>query len=118
MKEWAAFFSGDYDGHFCNSPGDWEDMIGTVALRCVPAKDGILSVAIKSLELSGWTGTLHVKDKVLTVFTKRKGTPFQCRFLESSDGRGGSFAGEFPKGRGRRVVKLSLTMRRLSRPPR
>ena len=110
-KEWAEFFSGEYDGRFCNNPGDWEDLIGTVTLKCVPGKNDVLKVTIKSIEISGWRGTLQLKEMVLTIFTGVKKKRFNLAFRESPDGRGGSFFGEIPGARGRQVMKISLTLK-------
>lgn len=116
MKEWAAFFSGDYDGRFCNPPGDWEDLIGVVTLECVPHKKDLLKFTLKSIEISGWKGTLQVKDKVLTVFTDTKKS-FDLVFSEGPDGRGGTFVGKFRPAKGPPVTEMRLTMRRPSQRP-
>ena len=118
LEEWAEFFSGDYIGRFRVPPGDWEDLIGIVRLRCSPGEGEVLQVSIESAELSGWTGAIDIKEMVLTIFSGKPEELFRCVFRKAPSGSGGDFFGEYRQDYpGPPMTEMSLTMKRPAPPP-
>jgi len=82
IDEWAAFFSGDYQGWMRPPAGAWEDLIGSVKLVFAPAGEGCLSVTITILEFGTWVGGLRLQDMVMKGPTGQGDTYFECTLQE------------------------------------
>ena len=82
MEEWAAFFSGKYQGRIRPSGGEWEDLIGSVKLECAANKEGCLNVMVMTLEFGTWSARLRLEDRVMEGSTGQGDTYFKCAFQE------------------------------------
>jgi hypothetical protein len=82
MDEWAAFFSGNYQGWIRIPAGEWEDLIGSVKLQCAANKEGSLDVTITILDFGTWAGCLRLTDRVMEGSTGQGDTYFKCAFQE------------------------------------
>ena len=80
IDEWAAFFSGDYQGLMRSPGGAWEDLIGSVKLVFAAAGDGCLDVTIATIEFGAWSGRLQLQDMVMHGPTGQGDAYFQCTF--------------------------------------
>jgi hypothetical protein len=82
MDEWAAFFSGNYQGRIRAPGGEWEDLIGPVTIECSANQEGSLDVTITILEFGRWAGRLRLADSVLEGSTGQGDTYFRCAIQE------------------------------------
>ncbi len=82
MDEWAAFFSGNYQGWIRTPAGEWEDMIGVVKIECAANQEGSLNVTIATVEFGVWAGCLRLEDGVMEGTTGQGDTYFQLAFQE------------------------------------
>jgi hypothetical protein len=110
MEEWAAFFSGNYQGRIRPPGGEWEDLIGSVKLECTASKEGCLNVMVMSLEFDTWVGCLRLEDRVLEGSTGQGDTYFKCAFLEREEAEGiqGVFYGDIYKSATEPLYELNL----------
>ncbi len=80
IDEWAAFFSGDYQGWMRSPAGAWEDLIGSVKLVFAPAGEGCLHVTMVTLEFGTWIGCLRLQDMAMKGPVGQGDTYFECTF--------------------------------------
>jgi hypothetical protein len=110
MEEWAAFFSGEYQGWIRPPGGEWEDLIGSVKLECTASKEGCLNVMVGTLEFGIWIGLLRLEDSVMEGSTGQGDTYFRCAFQEREQVEGiqGCFYGGIYKPAAEPLFELHL----------
>jgi len=110
MEEWAAFFSGKYQGWIRPAGGEWEDLIGSVKLECAAWQEGCLKVMVMTLEFGTWVGGLRLGDRVMEGPTGQGDTRFKCAFQEREQAEGiqGCFYGGIYKPTAEPLFELHL----------
>jgi hypothetical protein len=110
MEEWAAFFSGKYQGRIRPPGGEWEDLIGSVKLECAESKEACLNVKVMTLEFGTWVGRLRLGDRVLEGSTDQGNTYFKFAFQEREQAEGiqGCFYGDLYKSANEPLYELNL----------
>jgi hypothetical protein len=110
MEEWAAFFSGRYQGWIRPPVGEWEDLIGSVELECAVNKEGYLNVMVTTLEFGTWVGCLRLEDRVMEGSTRQGDAYFKLAFQEREQAEGiqGSFYGGIYKPAAEPLFELHL----------
>ena len=88
LDEWAAFFSGYYQGWIRSPASEWEDLIGLVKIECAANPEGSLKVTIVTVEFGMWTGNLRLEGGLMKGSTGQGDTYFQFAFQEREQ-RGG-----------------------------
>lgn len=83
--QWAAFFSGSYQGWARQPSGEWEDLIGSVKFVCAAHEEGGLRVTVTTIEFGAWDGRLQVGDMVLEGSTGQGDTYFKCAFNQAEN---------------------------------